>query len=119
MGAAEAALPTEPTPAPAAEETSPTKTEESGKESDVEPIVEAPKESETKDAEPQPAVVKEDEAKAGEGEEAKAGEEGEVKAAETATSAANLDNAANPLENVDKQETNATNDDKSAEESAS
>merc|ERR1712192_149893 len=118
--AAEAALPTEPTPAPAAEEASTVKAEELGKESEVEPIVEAPKESETKDVENQPAVAREDEVKVGEGEESKAVEEGEVKAAETATSAANLDNAANLPENVDKPETNATNVDKSAaEESAS
>jgi len=119
--AAEAALPTEPTPAPAAEEASTTiKAEELGKESEVEPIVEAPKESETKDVENQPAVVKEDEVKVGEREESNVVEEGEVKAAETANSAANLDNAANPPENVDKPETNATNVDKSAaKESAS
>jgi len=163
--AAEAALPTEPTPPPTAEEASTIKAEELGKEGEVEPvvespkeneikdenqpavakagegeetsastikakelekesevkpIVEAPKESETKDVENQPAVVKEDEVKSGEGEETNGVEEGEVKAAETATSAANLDNAANPPENVDKPETNATNVEKSAaEESAS
>merc|ERR1712088_573764 len=60
-----------------------------------------------------------DEAKSGEGEETKAGEEGEVKAADSATPAENPDNAANPPENVDKLETNATIDDKSAEKSES
>merc|ERR1712233_45906 len=97
--ATEAAIPTETT----AEETSTAKTEVTGKESDIQPIIETPKESETKEAGSKPDVVK----------------EGEVKAGETATSAANLDNAANLAENVDKQETNATNDDKPAEESAS
>merc|ERR1719361_353485 len=91
-----------------------TKGEKSEKADEVESNVEAPK-----DTEDQPVVVKGDEAKPGEGEETKAGEEGEVKAADSATPAENPDNAANPPENVDKLETNATIDDKSAEKSES
>jgi len=114
-GKASEAATTESAQAPAIEEdASTTKGEKSEKADEVESNVEAPK-----DTEDQPVVVKGDEAKPGEGEETKAGVEGEVKAADSATPAENPDNAANPPENVDKLETNATIDDKSAEKSES
>merc|ERR1712004_780637 len=117
---AEASAPTEQLPVPVEHEAAATNDEAPGKESEVESVVEVAKESDTKEKDSQPAVEKEDEVKSGEGEEPpviieegaeKEEKEGEeVKTAEMANSVATADNAANLSENVDKQETNLTND---------
>merc|ERR1711962_207863 len=117
---AEASAPTEQLPMPAEHEAATTNDEAPGKESEVESVVEVVKESDTKEKDSQPEVEKEDDVKSGEGEEPpviieggaekEEKEGGDVKTAETADSVATADNAANLSENVDKQETNLTND---------
>merc|ERR1712223_522544 len=118
--AAEAAVPTEQLPVPVEHEAATTNDEAPGKESEMEPVVEVAKESDTKEKDSHPEVEKEDEVKSGEGEEPpviiekgaekEEKEGGDVKTAEMANSVATADNAANLSENVDKQETNLTND---------
>ena len=118
--AVEAPALTEQLPVPVEHEASTTNDEAPGKESEVESVIEVAKESDKKEKDSQPEVEKEDEVKPGEGEEPpviieggaeKEEKEGEeVKTAETADSVATADNAANLSENVDKQETNLTND---------
>jgi len=118
--AAEASAPTEQLPVPVEHEAATTNDEAPGKESEVESVAEVAKESDTKEKDSQPEVEKEDEVKSGEGEEPpviieegaqkEEKEGGDVKTAETADSVATADNAANLSENVDKQETNLTDD---------
>merc|ERR1719153_1462144 len=112
--------PTEQLPVPVEHEAASTNDEAPGKESEVESVVAVAKESDTKEKDSQPEVEMEGEVKSGEGEEppviieggAKKEEKegGDVKTAETADSVATADNAANLSENVDKQETNLTDD---------